>query len=166
MNEPALSGPVQIEAPAPETSGRQASLWSDARRELRRNKLFLVAALVLIVLAVMAAFPSLFSSITPTDVGACQLANSKLGPRADAWFGNDIQGCDHYANVIYGARVSMIIGLVVGLAMAMGVALYISKVPVPFVNMIGLALFVVMLTSRASLSFLRPIPIRALTMVA
>jgi membrane associated rhomboid family serine protease len=42
----------------------------------------------------------------------------------------------------------------------------LMMVPIPFVNMIGLALFVVMLTSRASLSFLRPIPIRALTMVA
>jgi oligopeptide transport system permease protein len=92
---------------------RQASLWSDAVRQLRRNTLFLAAALLLTVLAVMAAFPQLFSSIDPREAGACQLANSKLGPRGDAWFGNDIQGCDHYANVIYGARVSMIIGLVV-----------------------------------------------------
>jgi oligopeptide transport system permease protein len=92
---------------------RQASLWSDAWRQLRRNKLFVLSALMLTVLAVMAAFPQLFSSIDPREAGACQLSNSKLAPRGDAWFGNDIQGCDHYANVIYGARVSMIIGLVV-----------------------------------------------------
>ncbi|MCW2613610.1 MAG: peptide transporter permease [Frankiales bacterium] len=92
---------------------RQASLWSDAWRQLRRNKLFLIAAFLLLVLSVMAMFPGLFSSINPSDRGACQLSSSKLGPRSDAWFGNDIQGCDHYANVIYGARVSMIIGLVV-----------------------------------------------------
>jgi oligopeptide transport system permease protein len=92
---------------------RQASLWSDAWRQLRRNKLFLIAGALLAVLTVMAAFPQLFSSIDPNARGACQLADSKLGPRGDAWFGNDVQGCDHYANVIYGARVSMIIGLVV-----------------------------------------------------
>ena len=103
---------------------RQASLWSDAWRQLRRNKLFLAAGAMLTVLAVMAAFPSLFSSIDPTEVGACQLANSKQGPSSEAWFGYDIQGCDHYANVIYGARVSMIIGLVVvGGAMTIGVTL-------------------------------------------
>ena len=110
-------GVAHAAAPGHETDGaaqlRQASLWSDAWRQLRRNKLFVGAALVLAVLAVMAAFPQLFSSIDPREAGACQLSNSKLGPRGSAWFGNDIQGCDHYANVIYGARVSMIIGLVV-----------------------------------------------------
>jgi len=103
---------------------RQASLWSDAWRQLRRSKLFVVAAAVLLLLAVMAAFPGLFSSISPTESGNCQLANSKIGPSGDAFFGYDIQGCDHYANVIYGARVSMIIGLVVvGGATLIGVVL-------------------------------------------
>ena len=92
---------------------RQASLWSDAWRQLRRNKLFLLSGVLLLVLTLMAAFPQLFSSIDPREAGACQLSDSKLGPRGDAWFGNDVQGCDHYANVIYGARVSMIIGLLV-----------------------------------------------------
>ena len=113
------SGDVVAHAAAPGhgTDGsvdvRQASLWSDAWRQLRRNPLFLLAALLLAVLSVMAAFPQLFSSIDPREAGACQLSNSKLGPRGDAWFGNDVQGCDHYANVVYGARVSMVIGLVV-----------------------------------------------------
>ncbi len=92
---------------------RVASLWSDAWRQLRRNKLFLLASVLLLVLALMAAFPQLFSSVDPRDAGACQLGDSRKPPRGEAWFGNDVQGCDHYANVIYGARVSMIIGLVV-----------------------------------------------------
>ena len=104
--------------------GRQASLWSDAWRQLRRSKMFVGASAVLVVLAVMAAFPQLFSSIDPSARGACQLSNSKLGPSSDAWFGYDLLGCDHYANVIYGARVSMIIGLVVvGGALTIGVVL-------------------------------------------
>lgn len=112
--------------PVPEAAAdlRQASLWSDAWRQLRKSKLFVVAAAALLLLAVMAAFPSLFSSISPTEAGNCQLADSKVGPSADAFFGYDIQGCDHYANVIYGARVSMIIGLVVvGGATLIGVVL-------------------------------------------
>ena len=92
---------------------RQASLWSDAWRQLRRSKVFVLASAILVLLTVMAAFPSLFTSLGDPRLGGCDLANSKLGPSGSAWFGYDIQGCDHYTNVIYGARVSMIIGLVV-----------------------------------------------------
>jgi oligopeptide transport system permease protein len=100
---------------------RQASLWSDAWRQLRRNPLFLLAGTLLTVLAVMAAFPQLF---TNSDPRACSLSRSKGTPSGDAWFGYDVFGCDYYANVIYGARVSMIIGLlVVGGAMLIGVTL-------------------------------------------
>jgi oligopeptide transport system permease protein len=127
---PGPGGDVVAHAVAPghgadgavEVDVRQASLWSDAWRQLRRNKLFLLASALLAVLTVMAAFPGLFTTQSP--IANCELSNSKLGPRADAWFGNDVFGCDYYTNVIYGARVSMIIGLVVmGAAMLIGVAL-------------------------------------------
>ena len=42
----------------------------------------------------------------------------------------------------------------------------LMMVPNSTVNMIGLVLFVVMIANRSALPFLRPIPIRALTMVA
>jgi oligopeptide transport system permease protein len=103
-------------------SVRQASLWSDAWRTLRRNPVFVVASALLFVLAVMAVFPKLFTS---TDPFQCDLANSRGGPSASgAWFGYDLQGCDYYANVIYGARVSMAIGvIVVGSSLVIGVVL-------------------------------------------
>jgi hypothetical protein len=104
---------------------RQASLWSDAWRQLRRNKLFVVAASLLAVLALMAAFPQLFLFGGPGPNESCELANSKLPPGTNgALFGYDVFGCDYYANVIYGARVSMIIGVfVMGGAMVIGVVL-------------------------------------------
>ncbi|MBW3648585.1 MAG: ABC transporter permease [Actinobacteria bacterium] len=104
---------------------RQASLWSDAWRQLRKSKLFVLASSLLVVLSVMAAFPQLFTSIDPRERGVCQLANSRKGPGTDgAWFGFDTFGCDYYSTVIYGARVSMIIGLVVvGGALIIGVTL-------------------------------------------
>ncbi len=100
---------------------RQASLWSDAWRQLRRNPLFLGASAVLLLLAVIAAFPGLF---TTSDPRRCALVNSRKGPSGDAWFGYDTFGCDYFANVIYGARVSMIIGIaVIGGALVIGMVL-------------------------------------------
>lgn len=106
---------------------RQASLWSDAWRQLRRNKLFLLAALLLLVLAVMSMFPQLFTSIPRPSEGGCTdaLSNSRKPPGTNgAWFGYDTFGCDYYSQVVYGARVSMIIGIVVvGGSMIIGVFL-------------------------------------------
>jgi ABC-type dipeptide/oligopeptide/nickel transport system permease subunit len=99
------------------TGGREASLWSDAWRKLRRNPLFVISALVILVFTVMAAFPHLFTSFYPgiQDPRDCSLSSSAARPSATAWFGFDIQGCDYYANVVYGAKVSMIIGIATSL---------------------------------------------------
>ncbi len=104
---------------------RSASLWSDAWRQLRKSKLFLLSGSLLTMLTIMSAFPSLFTSIDPRARGACNLANSKGSPGTNgAWFGYDLFGCDYYSTVIYGARVSMIIGVVVvGGSLIIGVTL-------------------------------------------
>lgn len=87
-----------------------ASLWGDAWRQLRRNPFFVVSALLVLVFVAMAIAPQLF---TGADPRACNLANSLQRPSADHWFGFDLQGCDYYARVIYGARTSISIGLLV-----------------------------------------------------
>lgn len=86
---------------------RQASLWSDAWRELRRNPIFLIGAGLFLLFTVMAIAPQLFTTVDPREV---DLSRSATPPSADAWFGYDIQGRDYFANVVYGARVSMLIG--------------------------------------------------------
>ena len=102
-------------------SAEQAGLWKDVWRQLRRKPQFIFGATVVLVFTVMAIFPRLF---TRTDPRACTLSNSRKGPSSDAWFGYDIQGCDYYANVIYGARVSIAIGLlVVGGSLLIGLVL-------------------------------------------
>ena len=90
--------------------GRTASLWGDAWRQLRRKPIFIISAVLVIILIVMAAVPQLFTNADPRD---CRLENSLLSPSAEHWFGTDLQGCDYYARTIYGARVSITIGLLV-----------------------------------------------------
>lgn len=101
-----------MQAPPPDATAaapvREAGLWSDAWRQLRRNPLFIASAVLIAVFTVMAIVPGLF---TRADPRACDLSNSLLRPSSGHWFGYDLQGCDYYAKVIHGARVSMTIGI-------------------------------------------------------
>ena len=89
-------------------SNEERSLASDAWREMRRNPLFWVATSLITVFVLMAIWPSLFTSTDPTNA---ILAKSRERPNADAWFGRDIQGYDIYARCVYGARASILVGV-------------------------------------------------------
>ena len=91
------------------TDARQNSLWSDAWAQLRRSVIFWVGAVLGVLFVAMALFPSLFAR--GADPRACNLANSRATPSADHWLGFDQQGCDYLANVVYGARNSLLIGV-------------------------------------------------------
>ena len=107
MSDPIpVSEPTEAEA-APRAE--QSSVWSDAWRYLRTNPLFLIGMTIMVVMVTMALFPALFAGgVDPTD---CDLSLSRQAPSAAHWFGIDLQGCDYYANVVYGARTSVSIGV-------------------------------------------------------
>ncbi|MEV4256137.1 ABC transporter permease [Spirillospora sp. NPDC049652] len=93
--------------------GRAASLWRDAWYDLRHRVLFWAASAVLVLVALMAAVPRLF-----TDRGVnqdCDPNLAKAGPSGAHWFGTDLAGCDYYSHVVHGARPTLLIGLVVTL---------------------------------------------------
>jgi oligopeptide transport system permease protein len=106
---PDVVSPEMVPAPAPQ-QGKPNSLWSDAWHELRRKPSFIVSALLIIFMVVMAAVPTLFTSIDPRE---CSLIDSIQPPSSEHWFGTDLQGCDYYARTIHGARTSVWIGIVV-----------------------------------------------------
>jgi ABC-type dipeptide/oligopeptide/nickel transport system permease subunit len=106
---PGVATPEVVPAQAPQ-QGKPSSLWSDAWKELRRKPSFVISAVIIILMVVIAAFPQLFTSADPRD---CSLLNALQPPSSEHWFGFDLQGCDYYARTIYGARTSISIGLVV-----------------------------------------------------
>ncbi|MCA2218579.1 ABC transporter permease [Jidongwangia harbinensis] len=121
MRDPGVVTGVAGPAPA---ADRPRGLAGDAWRDLRRSRTFWIAAVLVALFLVMAAFPALF---TPADPRACTLDRQYDGPSGTAFFGYDFQGCDTYARTVYGARNSItvgilatliagVIGLVVGLA--------------------------------------------------
>lgn len=84
------------------------SLWADAWRNLRKQPLFIISALLIVLVVVVAIFPQLFSHMSPT---ACSLNDSSSPARAGHPLGFTLQGCDVYSRVIYGTRASLMVGL-------------------------------------------------------
>lgn len=98
----------QPEAAGVQTEDRHASLWSDAWGEMRRNPLFWICIGLIAVFVTMAAFPTLFTRVDPAY---CDLKMARQVPQAGHPFGLDLQGCDVYARVVYGARTSISVGV-------------------------------------------------------
>jgi ABC-type dipeptide/oligopeptide/nickel transport system permease subunit len=81
------------------------------RRMLRRWG-FWIPASVLALLMLIALFPAPFAWIFGNgDPRVCDVGKSLEGPQAGHPFGFDVQGCDVYANVIYGTQSSMAVGV-------------------------------------------------------
>ena len=93
---------------APEKGEKARSLGSDAWEELRNRPMFWISAALILLFVVMAAFPQLFTS---TDPYYADLSKSRQPPSSEAWFGYDSQGYDIYARTIYGARASILVGI-------------------------------------------------------
>lgn len=100
---------------------RGRSLWVDARRRLFRNKAAVVSMITLGIITLMAIFAPLLSPYAfdaqdyaviscapnwwPGDESFC-----RAGP--SHWFGTDSVGRDLFVRTLYGARVSLAVGLV------------------------------------------------------
>ena len=82
--------------------------WRGTWRGLRRRPKFIISAVLIGCVVVVAVLPALF---TGADPGYADPDQSLLGPSVAHWFGTDLQGHDIYARTIYGARASVTVGL-------------------------------------------------------
>ncbi len=92
-----------------ETAGTEkgTSLWKDAWRRLRKNRLAVDAAVVLACMVVLAiATPW----ITPYSYEAQDLELGAAKPGAPHWLGTDRLGRDLLTRILYGGRVSLMVG--------------------------------------------------------
>ncbi len=86
----------------------RSGFWRDTWRRLHRRPKFVIAALLILLIVLVALFPALFAHADPSYADPSQ---SLLGPSATHWFGTDLQGHDIYARTVYGARASVTVGL-------------------------------------------------------
>jgi oligopeptide transport system permease protein len=98
---------------------RGHSLWQDAWHRLRQNRLAVCGGVVLIVLALLCTFGPLFAQSYREQA----LALGATPPGAAHWLGTDTLGRDLLARILYGGRISLMVGLVASLvALTIGVS--------------------------------------------
>lgn len=101
---PTTSGSAVVSAKKEKPRG----LWATAWRDLRRRPMFIAASALIVLLLLIAAFPQLFTSVDPVQQ---VLSKARQEPSAEAWFGYDTFGRDIFARTIYGARASIVVGV-------------------------------------------------------
>ena len=85
---------------------------------LKRNRLALACFAVIAAMAIVAVFAP---AISPYDPNETNLKNKLSGPSGEHWLGTDQLGRDVLSRIIWGARVSLKVGIVaVGIAFVLG----------------------------------------------
>ena len=74
------------------------------------NRLTIIGLVIVVVLVLVAL---LAPWIAPYDVGATDLSMRYLAPSAAHWFGTDSTGRDIFSRVVFGARISLQVGIIV-----------------------------------------------------
>ena len=89
-----------------------ASYWQDAWRRLKGNKLAMAGLVVIVIISLVAIVGPLLSPYSYSDQ---VLADANQPPSSAHWFGTDNLGRDLLTRVLYGARISLAIGIVASL---------------------------------------------------
>lgn len=76
-------------------------------KRLKRNKMAMVGLVILAILLLVAAFAPW---IAPYGYDDQDLDKGLAGPTSENWFGTDLYGRDVMSRMIYGARVSLLVG--------------------------------------------------------
>src|ERR1043166_1460265 len=79
------------------------------------NRLTIIGLVIVAVLVFVALFAPWIATY---DVGATDLSMRYLAPSATHWFGTDSTGRDIFSRVVFGARISLQVGIVVVLVSA------------------------------------------------
>lgn len=109
-----ITTPVGIGVPAPVVGfARRKSAKKVNRGPVWLKPRFLISGSIVAVMLLMAAFPQLFAGFGSDPSAHCDILKTNQAPSKEHLFGVDIQGCDYYTNVIYGARASILVGIVV-----------------------------------------------------
>ncbi|HKD75842.1 MAG TPA: ABC transporter permease, partial [Ktedonobacterales bacterium] len=75
---------------------------------MRRNPAIVAGGTLLLIIVLLAVFAPWLGTVDPTAIEAI---NRGRAPSAEFWFGTDMLGRDVYSRVLYGAQISLIVGV-------------------------------------------------------
>ena len=96
-----------------------STLWRDALTRLKRNHLSMFSSIFLFLLILIAILTPL---IAPYSYEKQNLALGASPPSAQHWLGTDVLGRDQLTRIMYGSRISLMVGFIATLvALTIGV---------------------------------------------
>ena len=109
MYDRAMFEPLLLEERAAAESQRASvSYWQDVRRRLFRDPLAVLGLIVIVLVLVLAVFGPM---VSPYEYDAQDFMVSNESPSWSHWFGTDMFGRDIFVRVLYGARISLAVGI-------------------------------------------------------
>ena len=116
--------PTDLALPAAPSASRRG-----LRAYIRRHPTIVIGATLLVLMALMAIFAPYLGTVDPQALSPIRRLR---WPSAQYWFGTDMLGRDVYSRTIYGARVSLTVGISVallstGLGLAIGLVAGFSR---------------------------------------
>ena len=138
---------AEMEARELELDPTGGGLWHDAFQRLRRSPAAIVGAVMIAILLFLAIFAPLIAPYSPTEQNLDAIAAGCCpGPSREHLLGVDDLGRDELSRLIYGARYSLLIGVVavtIGLSMGLllgAVAGYFSRADNPIMRLMDIML--------------------------
>ena len=96
--------------------GREGSLWAEFLRNFAKSKVAVAAAFVFLLVVLAAVFAPLIAPQDPYDLMQLDILDGRLPPGSESmtgitfWLGTDDQGRDLFSGILYGLRISLIVG--------------------------------------------------------
>lgn len=104
--------------PTLEPAKKSNSLWNDALKRLKKNRAAIVSGYFIIALCLVAIFAEI---IAPYTFDEQNMDAILAGPSVQHWLGTDDLGRDLLSRLIYGAQMSMAVGIFTAIfSLAMG----------------------------------------------
>lgn len=105
MSQPQLQDSVEIPL---QKKAPKRSRWASFLKKLAKNKSAIAGAIVVLIFFVLAIFAPLIAPYDPTHI---EMSKKLDPPSSEHWLGNDDKGRDIFSRLLYGARISLTVGI-------------------------------------------------------
>ncbi|MDB6029133.1 MAG: binding-protein-dependent transport system inner rane component [Verrucomicrobiales bacterium] len=102
---------IQPESAPNAAQDQGASLWKDSWHRLKKNRMAVVGGIILILLFLACTVGLLLANLLGYSHESQNLILGSAAPSWQHWMGTDILGRDLFVRVLYGGRISLMVGI-------------------------------------------------------